>query len=330
MDTPLSSRLSMPTLSIVVPCFNEGGVIDAFFERLNAVLAQLPAHPAEIICIDDGSSDDTLLRLQAHARRDARVVVLELSRNFGKEAALTAGLDAAMGDAVIPIDADLQHPPELIGALVKRWQEGFDVVQARRRSRETSSHSQRLGAALFYWLHNSLANPPLPRDVGDFRLMDRQVVDALRSMPERRRFMKGLFAWVGFRQTIVDFDVAPRAGGKSAYGWRRLGGLALDGLMSFSNVPLVVWSYVGGAVALLALVYGAWIVVKTLIFGVDVPGFASLLTAVLFMGGIQLLGIGVLGAYLGRVYDETKGRPIYVLRRRYGGPDAASDDSHAR
>lgn len=319
----------MSTLSIVVPCFNEGRVIDAFFERLRAALAGLPELRAEIICIDDGSRDDTLVRLQAQARQDPRVVVLEFSRNFGKEAALTAGLDAATGDAVIPIDADLQHPPELIGALVAGWREGFDVVQARRRSRETSSTGQRLGAVLFYRLHNSLADPPLPRDVGDFRLMDRCVVDALRAMPERRRFMKGMFAWVGFRQTVIDFDVAPRAGGESAYGWRRLGGLALDGMLSFSNVPLIVWTYVGACAALLALVYGAWIVLKTLLFGVDVPGFASLLTAVLFMGGIQLLGIGVLGAYLGRVYDETKSRPIYLVRRRYGAPVATQDDVDA-
>lgn len=327
MDTPVNLGAPVPTLSIVVPCFNESRVIDAFFERLRAALAALPQQRAEIICIDDGSTDDTLLRLKALAEADSRVVVLELSRNFGKEAALTAGLDAAAGDAVIPIDADLQHPPELIGALVTRWQEGFDVVQARRRSRETSSPAQRLGAVLFYRLHNSLAKPPLPRDVGDFRLMDRRVVDALRAMPERRRFMKGMFAWVGFRQSVVDFDVAPRAGGESAYDWRRLGSLALDGLMSFSNVPLIVWSYLGAAVALLALVYGAWIVLKTLLFGVDVPGFASLLTAVLFMGGIQLLGIGVLGAYLGRVYDETKGRPIYIVRQRYGGAKAKAFDA---
>ena len=327
MDTSLTPRALEPTLSIVVPCFNEGRVIDAFFERLSTALAELPELRAQIICVDDGSSDDTLARLQARARLDPRVTVLELSRNFGKEAALTAGLDASMGDAVIPIDADLQHPPELIVALVARWREGFDVVQARRRSRETSSTAQRLGALLFYRLHNSLAEPKLPRDVGDFRLMDRCVVDALRAMPERRRFMKGMFAWVGFRQTVVDFDVAPRAGGESAYGWRRLGGLAIDGLMSFSNLPLVVWSYVGAIVALLALVYGTWIVVKTLVFGVDVPGFASLLTAVLFLGGVQLLGIGVLGAYLGRVYDETKARPIYVVRRRYGAGD--TKDEHA-
>ncbi|WP_225781316.1 glycosyltransferase family 2 protein [Xenophilus sp. Marseille-Q4582] len=327
MVSPLSGAPVGRTISIVVPCFNEGHVIDAFLDRLRSVLAGLPELRAEIICIDDGSSDDTLARLQVQAGQDARMVVLELSRNFGKEAALTAGLEAATGNAVIPIDADLQHPPEVIEALVAKWQEGFDVVQARRRSRDTSSTGQRLGALLFYRLHNSLADPPLPRDVGDFRLMDRCVVDALRAMPERRRFMKGMFAWVGFRQTVVDFDVAPRAGGESAYGWRRLGGLALDGLMSFSNVPLTVWSYVGATTALLALVYGAWIVLKTLMFGVDVPGFASLLTAVLFMGGIQLLGIGVLGAYLGRVYDETKGRPIYVVRRRYGA--AGAEDSHA-
>lgn len=312
-------------LTIVVPCYNEGAGLGEFFARLEPVLVRLDAYQHEIICIDDGSQDDTLECLRDHARRNAAVVVIELSRNFGKEAALTAGLDAATGDACIPIDADLQHPPELIEQMVAQWEAGSDVVLARRVSRETSSAVQRLAANWFYGLQNRLSDNKIPRDVGDFRLMDRSVVEAVKSLPERGRFMKGLFAWVGFRQTTLDFTVSARTTGVSAYGWRKLVALGLNGVISFSTVPLTAWTFIGFGVAALALLVGCWIVIKTLLFGVDVPGFASLFTAVLFMGGVQLMSIGILGQYLGRVYNETKGRPIYIVRKRYGareGDDA--------
>jgi polyisoprenyl-phosphate glycosyltransferase len=306
-------------LSIVVPCFNEGEGLDAFFSRLESVLAKLREYDYEIVCIDDGSRDDTLEVLCRQAIRNPRIVVLELSRNFGKEAALTAGIDAARGDAVIPLDADLQHPPELIIDMVRQWESGSDVVLARRKSRETDHPVQRLVTQWFYRLHNWISECAIPRDVGDFRLMDKRVVEALKRLPERRRFMKGLFAWVGFRQSIIEFVVEPRKSGKSSFNARRLWALALEGITSFSTAPLSVWVYTGFTVAAVSLIYGCWIIIKTLAFGIDVPGYASLLTAVLFLGGIQLMGIGVLGEYIGRIYSESKQRPVYIVRQRYGG-----------
>lgn len=230
---------------------------------------------------------------------------------------MTAGLDTARGDAIIPLDADLQHPPELIIEMVKQWKNGYDVVLARRTSREMDHPLQRYITQKFYRLHNRISECAIPRDVGDFRLMDRRVVEALKQLPERRRFMKGLFAWVGFKQIIVE----PRRTGKSTFNRRRLWSLGVEGITSFSTVPLTIWAYAGLTVAILSFVYGCWIVLKTLIFGVDVPGYASLLTAVLFLGGIQLMGIGVLGEYIGRIYSESKQRPIYIVRQYYGKQD---------
>jgi len=301
----------------VIPCFNESDVLEGLFERLSSVLTKLDDEH-EIIFVDDGSTDHTLVMLRELSQDDTRITILELSRNFGKEAALTAGIDAATGDAVVPMDADLQHPPELILEMIEQWRAGHDVVLARRRSREHDHPLQRRVTGWFYRGLNAIADSEIPRDVGDFRLMDRQVVEALKRLPERRRFMKGLFAWVGFRQTTVEFDVEPRAGGDSSFGGIRLWRLALEGITSFSTLPLVVWTYIGVAVAALSVFYGGWIVMKTLIFGVDLPGYASLLTAILFLGGIQLMGIGILGEYIGRIYSESKQRPIYIVRQRYG------------
>lgn len=312
---------SFQYLSIVIPCFNEEEGLDALFERLENTLAQLNDFLYEIICVDDGSRDNTLAILCQHAARNRNIVVLELSRNFGKEAALTAGLDVALGDAIVPLDADLQHPPELIIEMVKQWKNGYDVVLARRTSRKTDHPFQRFITQKFYRLHNRISECAIPRDVGDFRLMDRRVVEALKQLPERRRFMKGLFAWIGFKQTTVDFVVELRKTGKSTFNPLRLWLLALEGITSFSIVPLAIWAYVGFIVAILSFLYGCWIVLKTLVFGIDVPGYASLLTAVLFLGGIQLMGIGVLGEYIGRIYSESKQRPIYIVRQCYGKQD---------
>lgn len=303
----------------MVPCFNEADNLNAFFDRLNSALLKLQIYRHEIICIDDGSTDNTMEILLRHAAHDPRITILELSRNFGKEAALTAGIDIAAGDAVIPIDADLQHPPELIIDMTKEWENGSDIVLARRTSRDTDHFLQRWITQWFYRLHNHISECAIPRDVGDFRLMDKCVIEALRRLPERRRFMKGLFAWVGFKHTTLDFTVDSRKSGKSSFSARRLWILALEGITSFSTVPLTIWVYAGFIVALLALIYGCWIIIKTLLFGVDVPGYASLLTAILFLGGIQLMGIGILGEYIGRIYSESKQRPIYIIRRRYDG-----------
>jgi len=304
-------------LSLVVPFYNEGAALQAFFARVVPILESVPATRFEIVCVNDGSADDTLARLVDISRRDGRIRVIDLTRNFGKEAALTAGIDEAFGDAVIPIDADLQDPPELIPTLVEKWREGAEVVLAQRASRATDTFLKRVTATAYYRVHNWLSDLKIPENVGDFRLMDRTVVNALKQLPERHRFMKGLFAWVGFSTTIVQYERAPRSAGESKFSGWRLWNLALEGITSFSTLPLRSWTYVGSFIAMIAFCYGTFIVARTIIFGVDVPGYASVLSLLLFFGGIQLIGLGVLGEYIGRIYDESKGRPIYLVKRRY-------------
>jgi len=304
-------------LSLVVPFYNEGDALQAFFARVVPILESIPASRFEIVCINDGSTDNTLARLVGVARRDGRVRVIDLTRNFGKEAALTAGIDEAFGDAVIPIDADLQDPPELIPTLVEKWRQGAEVVLAQRASRASDSFLKRLTAAAYYRVHNCLSDLKIPENVGDFRLMDRSVVNALKQLPERHRFMKGLFAWVGFSTVIVKYEREPRSAGESKFSGWRLWNLALEGITSFSTLPLRSWTYLGTGIAMLAFCYGMYIVARTMILGVDVPGYASVLSLILFFGGIQLIGLGVVGEYIGRIYDESKGRPIYLVKRRY-------------
>jgi glycosyltransferase involved in cell wall biosynthesis len=307
-----------PLVSLIVPFFNEGEAVDVFSDTLWRVLAGLPKISFEIICVDDGSQDDTLAKLVALAERDSRYRVIELSRNFGKEAALTAGLDDARGEAVILIDADLQDPPELIPVLVSHWQQGADVVLARRTNRASDGLLKRCTARLFYRFHNKVSNLHLPENVGDFRLLNRAAVEALRKLPERQRFMKGLLAWVGFRSVTVDYTRQSRAAGKTKFSGWKLWNLALEGITSFSTVPLKIWTYIGCIGAFVSSFYGAFIVLRTLIYGVDVPGYASLLVSVLFFGSLQLISIGLLGEYIGRIYLETKQRPAYLVRGYYG------------
>lgn len=304
-------------VSLVIPMYNESEALDGLFDRLQRVLLPLDGYRFEVICVNDGSRDDTLQALVHLSGRLSFLRVIDLSRNFGKEAALSAGLSEARGDAVIPIDADLQDPPELIGEMLARWAGGAEVVLARRASRDSDTMLKRLTAKYFYRVHNALADPPIPENVGDFRLMDRRVVDVLLLLPESRRFMKGLFAWVGFRTEIVEYERASRFAGSTKFSGWKLWNLALEGITSFSTAPLRVWTYFGFVVAVLALAYGAWLVVRTLFFGIDLPGYASLMAAILFLGGVQLIGIGVLGEYVGRIYLESKRRPPFVIRARY-------------
>ncbi|KVZ02229.1 glycosyltransferase family 2 protein [Burkholderia ubonensis] len=306
-----------PLVSLVVPFYNEGEAVGHFFEVVIPLMAGIDGIRFEIVCVNDGSRDDTLDRLIAISAKDRRVRVIDLTRNFGKEAALTAGLDEAVGDAVIPIDADLQDPPGLIPVMIEHWRNGAEVVAARRTNRACDSFAKRTAAALYYRVHNALSEVKLPENVGDFRLMDRQVVNALRSLPERRRFMKGLFAWVGFRTVIVDYEREARSAGKSKFSGWKLWNFALEGITSFSTVPLRSWTYIGLGIAALAFVYGTFIVARTLMFGNPVPGYASLISAMLFISGIELIGIGVVGEYIGRIYYESKERPVYLVRRRY-------------
>lgn len=294
--------------------YNEEKGIDLFFGRVCPVLDSLNSS-WEIVCVNDGSRDSTLEKLLEHHKRDPRIVVIDLSRNFGKEIALTAAIDHCSGRAVIPMDADLQHPPETIVEMVAKWKEGYEMVAAKRRSRSDETKLRSTTARWFYSLSRRMTVVPIPADVGDFRLMDRRVVDALKQLPERNRFMKGLFAWVGFRTTIIEFDCAPRAAGKSSFNIWKLWNFAIDGIVSFSSVPLRIWSYLGAMISLVSLLYALYLVVYTLAFGRDFPGYASLMVAILFLGGVQLISLGVIGEYLSRMYSEVKRRPLYLVRR---------------
>ncbi|WP_321913001.1 glycosyltransferase family 2 protein [Paraburkholderia sp. J11-2] len=313
----VAAALEPPLISIVAPFYNEQDSVGAFFAQIVATMESIESIRFEIVCVNDGSSDATLERLIFASQREQRIKVIDLSRNFGKEAALTAGLDEAAGDAVIVIDADLQDPPSLIPEMIQGWRDGAEVVLARRASRACDSFLKRTTAALFYRIHNALSELKIPENVGDFRLMDRQVVNALRDLPERHRFMKGLFAWVGFNTVMIDYERTPRCAGKTKFSGWRLWNFALEGITSFSTVPLRSWTYIGGALAAFALCYGIFMVGRTLMFGNPVPGYASLFSVVLFLSGVQLVGIGVVGEYIGRIYDESKKRPVYLVRRRY-------------
>ncbi|MCB2114721.1 MAG: glycosyltransferase family 2 protein [Rhodobacteraceae bacterium] len=312
-----------PVLSLVVAAYNEEDVLGVFFERLEAVLAEI-GESYEIVCVNDGSRDRTAAILAEAAARDSRIRVVNLSRNFGKEIALTAGLDNAAGQAVVPLDADLQDPPELIAEFIRLWRDGFHVVYAVRNARETDSWLKRTTAGAFYALLNKLSNVEIPHNAGDFRLMDRRVVDAVKSLPERNRFMKGLFAWVGFRQTAVYYERPKRAAGTSKFNYWKLWNFALDGITGYSTVPLRLATYFGLIFAILAMIYGLYLLLRTLIFGVDVPGYASTMVAVIFMGGAQLTVLGIIGEYLGRLYSEAKHRPLYIVENRIGFDDDAA------
>jgi glycosyltransferase involved in cell wall biosynthesis len=307
----------MATISLVVPVFNEAAAIPRFFTAVDAVANGLPGHQLEYVFVNDGSTDDTLACLVEASKTRPRLAIIDLARNFGKEAALTAGLQEAAGDAVIPMDVDLQDPPEVIPRLIAEWEKGYEVVLARRSDRSSDSFLKRKTASWFYRVHNLVSDHKIPEDVGDFRLLDRKVVNALKILPERRRFMKGLFAWLGFRTRSIEYVRQPRSAGTSKFSGWKLWNFALEGITSFSTVPLRVWTYVGVLVSLGAFAYLAAIIARTVLYGVDVPGYASLLVSVLFLGGVQLIGIGVLGEYIGRIYMETKQRPVYLVRARY-------------
>jgi len=308
-----------PLLSVVVPVKNEEQGILPFVERVGAVLEQVSNGEGwEILFVDDGSTDATLAAIVAANQRDGRVRAVSLSRNFGKEAALSAGLDHARGSAVIPMDVDMQDPPEVLPEMVAKWRDGFEMVFGVRRCRDTDPLPKRLTAGLYYRAHNWVSSDKIPENAGDFRLLDRKVVEVVRALPERDRFMKGLFAWAGFKQASVEYDRAERETGATKFNYWKLWTLALDGITSASTVPLRIWSYVGAVVALFALGYAGFIAADTLIFGNRVPGYASLMTSVLFLGGVQLISLGVLGEYVGRILTETKQRPLYVVRDTVG------------
>ncbi|MHB8704220.1 MAG: glycosyltransferase family 2 protein [Candidatus Tyrphobacter sp.] len=306
-----------PLLSVVVPLYNEEGNVAPLFERIEAIMTRLPQAPSyEIVAVNDGSSDSTLDRIRDELRRRSGVVLVSLSRNFGHQLAATAGIDTATGDAVILMDGDLQDPPELIEAFVAKWREGYDVVYAIRRSRKGESLFKVFTARLFYRIVRRLTKVDIPVDAGDFRLMSRRVVDALRSFRERHRFLRGMVSWVGYKQIGVPYDRDERHSGTTKYPLAKMLRFAVDGITSFSDAPLRLTSYLGFCSSVVAFVYAIYVIVSKLLnvnpLGYT-PGWASTIVAVLFLGGVQLIGIGILGEYLGRVYDEVKGRPIYLI-----------------
>lgn len=308
-----------PVLSVIVPVKDEENAITPFVDRVSAVLETVSGGSHwEILFVDDGSTDETIAAIAAAHFRDPRVRAISLSRNFGKEAAITAGLEHARGQAVVPMDVDMQDPPEVLIEMVAKWREGYEMVFGVRRNRASDSLPKRLTADLYYRAHNRISKDKIPINAGDFRLLDRKVVDAIRTLPERNRFMKGLFAWAGFRQTAVEYDRVERTVGATKFNYWQLWTLALDGITSTSTVPLRVWSYLGALIAVFALAFSIFLVVDTMIFGNPVPGYASIMVSVLFLGGVQLISLGVLGEYVGRILTETKQRPLYVVRDTIG------------
>jgi polyisoprenyl-phosphate glycosyltransferase len=313
---PASPRNPRPAISCVVPAYNEAANLGLMLTGLTTQLKALTER-WEIIVVDDGSRDPTPAAI-APFLLGPGVRYVRLSRNFGKEAALTAGIDRAGGDVVLLMDADLQHPATLVPEMLDAWRQGADMVCAARASRADESLAKRIGTAIFYQLVNRDPLVTIPVDAGDFRLMDRRVVDALRSLPERNRFMKGLYAWVGFHNVIIPYTPAERHAGVSSFPLRRLARLAFTGVTAFTNAPLRLWSAVGVVIAMLALLFGLWIVIEYFIYGNDVPGWATLVTGMAFLSGVQLLSIGILGEYVGRIFDEVKQRPVYVVGSEAG------------
>jgi glycosyltransferase involved in cell wall biosynthesis len=313
-------------ISIVIPAYNEQEVLPAFHARLTSAVAEL-SYAFEIVYINDGSTDATLTILEDLYAKDPRVAIVDLSRNFGKEIALTAGLHNAQGVAVVVIDADLQDPPELIPQLITEWENGFDVVYARRTQRKGETWLKKASATGFYRVIQRLSKVRIPEDTGDFRLLSRRAVEALNTLSEQHRFMKGLFAWIGYKQKAVYYDRDPRFAGKTKWNYWKLWNFAIEGITSFTTAPLKFATYIGFLTAFVAFIYGSYMLVRTLFFGNPVPGYPSLIVIILFLGGVQLMAIGVVGEYVGRIFTETKRRPLYFLNAYKPRRDSSSDTS---
>ena len=321
--------MASPELSLIIPVHNEASNIGPLCARVVPVLDRITT-AWEIVFVDDGSADDTLDRIKAESRAEPRIGAVALSRNFGKEIALAAGLDHARGQAVVIMDADLQHPPEMIEEFVRRWREGYVMVYGQRTDRSDETRLKRGSARLFYRIFERFGETSLPEGAGDFRLIDRKGVEVLRALGERARFSKGLYAWIGFKSTGVPFVVEERRHGGTKWSFRKLFRFAFDGITSFSTVPLRVWTYVGGVISLCAIAAAVFFFVRTLFFGTDLPGFPSLIVSVMFFSGIQLLSLGIIGEYVGRIFAEVKRRPLYVVAERLGGAAEAGGDGLIR
>ena len=299
-------------ITLIAPVYNESEMVDLFYQTvINIMDAQDVQY--EILYVNDGSSDATLELLIKQSISDPKVSIIDLSRNFGKEAALTAGIDRAKGDALVLLDVDLQDPPELIEKFLEYWHDGYDVIYGLRSNRDSDGIMKKLTAGAFYRIFNRFSTINMPENAGDFRLIDRKVADVLKQLPERNRFMKGLFAWAGFNSIGVPYKRPERAAGETKWNYWKLWNFALDGIAGFSTIPLRIWTYFGMTVSLASFIYGSFIIIRTAIFGIDLPGYASLMVVILFLGGIQLLSIGIIGEYIGRIVVESKQRPIYII-----------------
>jgi polyisoprenyl-phosphate glycosyltransferase len=316
-------RLPTPELSVVVPVYNESANIEPLCDRLVPILERVAAS-WEVVFVDDGSEDNTLSAIRARNAAEPRIGAVSFSRNFGKEVAIAAGLDHARGRAVVIMDADLQHPPEVIERFVARWREGYVMVYGQRTSRADESAVKRGFARLFYRLFDSFTHMHLPEGAGDFRLIDARGVEVLRGLSERSRFSKGLYAWIGFKTIGIPFVVEERRHGATKWSFRTLFRFAFDGITAFSTVPLRVWTYLGGLISVLAIAAAAYFAVRTLLFGVDVAGYPSLIVSITFLGGVQLMSLGIIGEYIGRIFAEVKRRPLYVVAERIGDTAEAS------
>ena len=311
-------------LSIIVPCYNESEVVEKFFSAMvgnNGILNNLGLN-CELVFINDGSKDNTLELLKAQKeiysnKSNLDIKIVNLSRNFGKEAAMSAGFSVASGEAIVPMDADLQDPPELIAKFVELWRQGYDVVLAKRNDRQEDSFAKRFSSSLFYKLNNKISDVKLPDNVGDFRLFTKKVLNAINSLPENQRFMKGIFAWVGFRSITIEYEEQERIAGSSKFNGWKLWNFALQGITGFGTLPLRIWTYIGFIVSFLAFIYASFLILRTLIMGIDLPGYASLVVIILFLGGLQLIGVGILGEYVGRIYMESKRRPPFIIDEIY-------------
>ena len=311
-------------LSIIVPCYNESEVVENFFSAMvgnNGILNNLGLN-CELVFINDGSKDNTLELLKAQKeiysnKYNLDIKIVNLSRNFGKEAAMSAGFSVASGEAIVPMDADLQDTPELIAKFVELWRQGYDVVLAKRNDRQEDSFAKRFSSSLFYKLNNKISDVKLPDNVGDFRLFTRKVLNAINSLPENQRFMKGIFAWVGFNSITIEYKRPQRIAGSSKFNGWKLWNFALQGITGFGTLPLRIWTYIGFIVSFLAFIYASFLILRTLIMGIDLPGYASLVVIILFLGGLQLMGVGILGEYVGRIYMESKRRPPFIIDEIY-------------
>lgn len=313
MELPDQNNL-YPELSIVVPVYNEAAAIDLFVDKIDEVLKGV-CESYEIVFIDDGSRDDTVSVIRSRmAVSSGAIKLVELTRNFGKDVALTAGIHNASGRAVVPIDVDLQDPPELIPEMLKLWKGGVKMVVPQRNSRRGDSWTKRITANLFYNVLQRFSNIEIPSNVGDFRLLDREIVNIINKLPERTRFMKGLFSWSGYSMSFISYDRVERSTGKSSWNYWKLWNFALDGIFSFSSIPLRIWTYLGMISGVLAIGYAIYTIFKTIFLGIDVPGYASIFVSIMFIGGLNLIGIGVLGEYIGRIFEDSKGRPLYLIK----------------